>query len=64
MKLEFASILTQQMIEMLLNVHALTNMHRSSNNEEYRQTAAEWLPRMRRQLDALERELTKPKEPT
>lgn len=50
---ELGSTHAQEMIKTLLNVHALTNMHRSSGNDEYRKTAAEWLPTLDWQLKAL-----------
>ncbi len=50
---ELGSIYAQEMIKTLLNVHALTNMHRSSGDDEYRKSAAGWLPALDRQLAAL-----------
>lgn len=60
---EVASTIAQGMIESLLNVHALTNMHRSSDVEEYRKSAAGWLPTLERQLASLRYELTKAANP-
>lgn len=57
--MEFASAVTRNMIETLLHVHALTNMHRASENDQYRETAAGWLPSLDAQLSILKRELTK-----
>lgn len=59
MQIETASIHVGEMIKTLLHVHALTNMHRSSDNKDYRTSAAAWLPQLRRQLEVLEHELTK-----
>jgi DnaJ-class molecular chaperone len=56
---ELGSTFAKLLIETLLNVHALTNMHRSSGNDEYRKTAAGWLPSLRDLMTSLERELTK-----
>jgi hypothetical protein len=47
------------MIEILLNVHALTNMYRSSKDEEYRKSAAQWIPALESQFGSLKYELTK-----
>ena len=58
--MEMGSTFSKLLIEQLLNVHGLTNMHRSSGNEEYRKTAADWLPQLETNLAALKRELTKP----
>lgn len=57
--MEYASTYTKTMIDTLLMIHALTNMHRSSDNEEYRTSAAAWLPTLERQLVMIRRELTK-----
>lgn len=57
--MEMGSIYTQLMIEQLLKVHALTNMHRSSDNDQYRKSAANWLPSLKNLMVDLERELTK-----
>jgi hypothetical protein len=54
---ELGSIFARAMIDTLLSVHALTNMHRSSGNDEYRKTAAGWIPHLEDQLKALKREL-------
>jgi hypothetical protein len=58
---ETASIFAQSMIETLLHVHALSNMHRASGNEEYRKTAADWLPSLESQFRSLKEELTRAK---
>lgn len=55
---EVASVYAAEMIKALLNVHALTNMHRASRDDEYRQTAARWLEQLDRMLADLRRELT------
>jgi hypothetical protein len=60
---EVASVCAENLISSLLSVHALTNMHRSSGNDEYRQSAARWLPTLERQLADLRRELTRPTSP-
>lgn len=59
--MEFASQISKNLIETLLNVHALTNMHRSSDNEDYRKSAAGWLPSLEFQFARLKEELTKEK---
>jgi hypothetical protein len=45
------------MIETLLNVHALSNMARGSNNpnerRQYMKTASGWLPSLERQMNDL-----------
>lgn len=56
---EVASTFAQEMIKSLLSVHALTNMHRVSGDDEYRKTAAGWLPALESQFAALKRELQK-----
>ena len=58
--MEMGSTYAKLMIDALLNVHALTNMHRSSGNEEYRKTATGWLPQLKGLMIDLERELTFP----
>jgi hypothetical protein len=55
--MEAASTYAKIMIETLLNVHALTNMYRSSGNDEYRDGAARWMPALEEQLKSLKREL-------
>ena len=60
--IEQGSTYSKLLIETLLNVHGLTNMHRSSGNEEYRKTASDWLPNLKSLMASLERELTKPVE--
>lgn len=60
--MEMGSIHAAEMVKMLLSVIALTNMHRASGNEEYRQKAAEWLSSIEATLGSLRRELTKTKE--
>jgi hypothetical protein len=57
--MEVASQYTKQMIETLLNVHALTNMHRSSENDEYLKSAARWLPTLEWQFKLIKDELNK-----
>lgn len=54
---EQGSTYAKIMIETLLHVHALTNMHRASDDDEYRKKAAAWLPDLERQLQWLKREL-------
>jgi len=54
---ELGSVYSKLLIDNLLNVHALTNMYRASNNEEYRRAAADWLPALENQLSILKREL-------
>lgn len=56
---ELASTYTATLITAMLHVHSLTNMHRASGNDEYRKSAADWLPDIERQMVALRRELTK-----
>ncbi|RWF44261.1 MAG: hypothetical protein EOS65_02475 [Mesorhizobium sp.] len=51
--MEMASVHSKRMIETLLNVYALANMHRSSGDDEYRKSAAGWLPTLEHQLVAL-----------
>lgn len=58
--MEQASTCARTMIEMLLHIHALSNMHRASGNEEFRKSAADWLPTIESQLRSLRRELTGP----
>lgn len=48
------------MMDQLLNIHALMNMYKISENEETRKNAAGWLPSLKGLMDSLERELTKP----
>ena len=55
---EYASIHAKNLLEMLLDVYALTNMHRSSENSEYRQMAAAHLSRIELEIKALKRALT------
>lgn len=57
---ELGSTYAKSMIETLLNVYALTNLHRASGNEEHRKAAAGWLPALENQLASLKRELSKP----
>lgn len=59
---EIASIYAAEMIKMLLHVHALTNMHRASGNDEHRKAAADWIESLERQLSSLKRELTRTQE--
>ncbi len=59
---ENASVFAAELIKTLLHVVALTNMHRASGNDEYRRSAAGRLPTLDRQLSALRRELTSPKD--
>lgn len=58
---EMASTHTKLMIEALLSVHALTNMHQASGNDEFRQIAVGWLPSLEDHFAALKRELTETK---
>lgn len=55
--MEMASTHARIMIETLLSVHALANMLRASGDDEYRKTAAGWLPGLEWQLACLKREL-------
>lgn len=55
--MEMASTHAKLLIETLLNVHALTNMHRWCENDEYRRSAAGWLPTLERGFADLKREL-------
>ncbi|MHA6684443.1 hypothetical protein [Mesorhizobium sp. A556] len=57
---ELGSTYARLMIETLLHVHALTNMHRSSGVEDHRKAAANWLPTLESQMNALRRELSEP----
>lgn len=57
--MEQASIYAKGLIETLLNVHALTNMHRASGNDEFRRAASDWLPSLEDQFKSLRRALTK-----
>lgn len=50
---EMASTHARVLIDTLLNVHALANMHRSSGNDEYRKTAAGWLDTIDHQVSRL-----------
>lgn len=56
---EQAATYAKCMIDSLLSVHALANMHRASGNDEYRQTATRWLPILENQLRNLREELTR-----
>ncbi len=55
---EVASIHARGLIETLLHVHALTNMHRATENDDHRKTAAAWLPTLESQFAALREALT------
>jgi len=55
--MEMASVHASTMIRDLLNVVALTNMHRASDNDEYRASAEAWIPALEHQLSCLKREL-------
>ncbi len=57
--MEMGSTYSNLMIEVLMHIHALTNMHRASGNEEYRKSAVAWLPRLESNLKSLREELTK-----
>lgn len=57
--MEMVSTHAKIMIETLLSVHALANMLRASGNDEYRKTAAGWLPSLEWQMTCLKRELTR-----
>lgn len=61
---EMASTHARLMIEALLNVHALANMHRGSGDDEYRKTAAGWLDQLERELSNLRYSLREPAAPT
>jgi hypothetical protein len=56
---ELGSVYARGMIEMLLHVHALMNMYRSSDNDEYRKSAADWVPRLESQFASLKHALAK-----
>lgn len=56
--MEMTSTHTRLLIEVLLSVHALSNMYRSSENKEYMRSAAEWLPRIHNLVDNIEHELS------
>lgn len=56
---EIASTYARSLMEILLNVHALTNMHRASGDDEYRKAAAMWIPNLESTMRSLIRELTK-----
>ena len=56
---ELASVYARSMIESLLQVHALSNMYRSSDKEEYRESAAAWLPMLEQSFNSLKYDLTK-----
>ena len=47
------------LIDSLLQVHALANMHKSSGDPEYLKTAQGWLPQIEYTLASLKRELAK-----
>lgn len=55
--MEIASTHAALLIANLLHVHALANMHRASGNDEYRKSAADWLPQLERQMADLRRAL-------
>ena len=57
--MELASQISKNMIETLLNIHALTNMHRSSDVKEYRDSARNWIPNLEHQFNILKNELNK-----
>lgn len=60
-RLEMASVFAKGLIETLLNVHALANMARASDNPriaaEFMSGAADWLPSIESQVASLKREL-------
>lgn len=56
---EMGSTYSQLLIEDLLKVHALTNMHRASGNDKHRIMAAGWLPSLEDLMASLKRELLK-----
>jgi hypothetical protein len=56
---EMASTYAAAMVNSLMSVHALTNMHRASGNDEYRRSAADWLPSLERQFAGLRAALSK-----
>lgn len=62
--IEYASIHAKIMVETLLSVIALTNMHRASGNDEYRKSAAGWLPALDRQMASLREELERVPSPS
>jgi len=55
--MEMASVHAMAMVRDLLNVVALTNMHRASDNDEYRADAERWLPTLEHHFSSLKREL-------
>lgn len=55
--MEMASTHAKLLIEALLSVHGLANMHRASENDEYRRAAAGWLPTLEHSFANLKREL-------
>lgn len=57
--MEMASVYAAEMSKTLLSVIALTNMYRVNGRSETREIAAQWLPTLERQLDALKTELRK-----
>lgn len=54
---EKASYVTRNMIDMLLHVHALCNMHRATNDDEFRKTAVGWIEPLEREFSFLKSEL-------
>ena len=56
---EQGSYSARNMIDMLLHVHALCNMHRASGNNEYRKTAAGWIESLESEFSFLKHSLTK-----
>lgn len=60
--MEMGSTYTKLMIDVLVNIHALTNMYRASGNKEYQKAATQWLPRLKGLMVDLERELEEKKE--
>lgn len=59
---EMASIHTKNAIDMLLSVHALTNMHRGSGNSEYAKTALAWFDKIETEIRSARRDIETSKE--
>ncbi len=57
MAVEFASHHARSAIEMLLHVHALTNMHRGSGNFEHAKTALGWFDKIESSIKCAREEI-------
>lgn len=55
--MEVCSTYVREMMGALLNVHALVNMGRASQNFEYFKMANQWIPNLERMLESLKQEL-------